>query len=545
MLNEVKSLSTSGKSKLFVFLFLSVCIIPNLLFAPKGQAQFTQQGPKLVGTGVVGLSEQGSSVAISSDGNTAVVGGIKDNSFAGAVWVFTRSGGVWTQQGPKLVGTGAVGSDVEQGSSVAISSDGNTFVEGGRDDNGFAGAVWVFTRSGGVWTQQGPKLVGTGAVGSPVYQGTSVAISSDGNTIIEGAYNDNNQKGAVWVFTRSGGVWTQQGSKLVGSGAVGNLVWQGTSVGISSDGNSLCEGGYEDNSGAGAVWIFTRSGGVWTQQGTKLVGTGSVGSPVYQGISVRLSSDGNTLAEGGYFDNNGTGAVWIFTRSGGIWTQIGQKLVGNGAVGAAEQGISVAISPDGNNVVEGGFVDNTNLGAVWVFTRSGGVWTQLGNKLVGTGSVGSMIWQGISTAISSEGTIIEGGYEDNNTQGAVWVFTDPTIGITPISNEVPNNFSLYQNYPNPFNPNTVIKFNIPLLRGVAESRGVSVQLKIYDVLGREVSTLVNQNLQPGSYEVNFDGTNLPSGVYFYKLVVGDPREIGTGNTNNGGFSETKKMMIVK
>jgi len=507
------------KTKIIFFLLLAGNMVSGISYA-----QFTQQGPKLVGTGVVGLTEQGYSVAISPDGNTAIVGGIKDNSFAGAVWVFTRSGGVWTQQGTKLVGTGAVGSDVEQGSSVAISSDGNTLVEGGRDDNSFAGAVWVFTRSGGVWTQQGTKLVGTGAVGSGVYQGTSVAISSDGNTLVEGAYNDNTGAGAVWVFTRSGGVWTQQGSKLVGTGVVGNLVWQGTSVGLSSDGNTLAEGGYEDNTGTGAVWIFTRSSGVWTQQGPKIVGTGSVGSPVYQGAAVRLSSDGNTLTEGGYYDNNGQGAVWIFTRNGSTWTQQGPKLVGTGAVGEPSQGVSVAISPDGNNVIEGGYQDNTGVGAVWAFTRSGSVWTQLGPKLIGTGAVGQQSQQGISVAISSEGTVIEGAFGDNNTIGAVWVFYDPIIGITPISNQVPKNFNLSQNYPNPFNPTTKIHFETVSLG--------KVSLKIYDILGREVSTLVNEELNPGTYEVNWDAGNFASGIYLYKLSADD-------------FIQVKKMVLVK
>ncbi len=518
MLNEVKSKLFSNTSKLFVFLFLAGSIFPQLL-----HAQFTQQGPKLTGAGVVGLSEQGYSVAISSDGNTAVVGGIKDNNFAGAVWVFTRSGGAWTQQGPKLVGTGAVGGDVEQGSSVAVSSDGNTLVEGGRDDNSFAGAIWVFTRSGGIWTQQGQKLAGTGAVGSPVYQGTSVAISSDGNTFVEGAYNDNNKAGAVWVFTRSGSVWTQQGSRLVGTGAVGAIVWQGTSVGISSDGNTLAEGGYEDNNGAGAVWIFTRSSGVWTQQGQKIVGTGSIGSLVYQGNSVCLSSDGNILVEGGYYDNIGTGAVWVFTRSGVVWTQQGSKLIGAGTVGAAYQGVSVAISPDGNNFIEGGFEDNTGVGAVWIFTRSGNSWTQLGPKLIGSGPVGPAE-QGSSVAISSDGTVIEGAYDDNNTQGAVWVFYNPTIGISPVSSQVPKNFILSQNYPNPFNPTTKFKIDI--------AKSSFTKVIVYDVLGREVATLVNQQLQPGTYEVNWDASNYPSGVYFYRLTT-------------QSYSATQKMILLK
>jgi hypothetical protein len=137
----------------------------------------------------------------------------------GAAWAYTRSGGVWTQQGSKLVGTGAVG-QAEQG-FVALSGDGNTAIVGGPRDNSYIGAAWVYTRSGGIWTQQGSKLVGTGAVGTLIYQGFSVALSGDGNTAIVGGSEDNFDSGcycglgAAWVYTRSGGIWTQQGSKLV------------------------------------------------------------------------------------------------------------------------------------------------------------------------------------------------------------------------------------------------------------------------------------------------------------------------------------------
>jgi uncharacterized protein (TIGR03437 family) len=130
------------------------------------------------------------------------VGGWRDNAGAGAVWMYTRSGGVWTQQGSKLVGTGAVGT-AEQGNSVALSADGNTAIVGGPDDNNLAGATWVFTRSAGVWTQQGGKLAGTGAAGNP-QQGYSVALSGDGNTALAGGYGDDNA-GAAWVFAAQTG----------------------------------------------------------------------------------------------------------------------------------------------------------------------------------------------------------------------------------------------------------------------------------------------------------------------------------------------------
>src|SRR5271169_6472408 len=90
---------------------ISVLLCAALLVytSPPAAAQFTQQGSGLIGTGTVGSSYQGSGVGISPDGNTLVVGGFQDNSGAGATWVFTRSGGVWTQLGSKLVGTGATG----------------------------------------------------------------------------------------------------------------------------------------------------------------------------------------------------------------------------------------------------------------------------------------------------------------------------------------------------------------------------------------------------------------------------------------------------
>jgi hypothetical protein len=324
----------------------------------------TQQGNKLGATDAIGYAQQGYSVAVSADGNTAVVGGVADNVSVGASWVYTRSGGIWAQQG-KLVATDAVGA-AQQGSSVAVSADGNTAVVGGYKDNGSIGAAWVYTRSGTTWTQQGSKLVGTGAVGA-AYQGSSVALSADGNTAVVGGYNDNAAAGAAWVYTLSGGTWMQQGSKLVGSGAVG-AAYQGWSVAVNADGNTAVVGGLVDNSSAGATWVYTRSGGTWTQQGSKLVGTGAAGSFSLQGTSVALSADGNTAVVGGYYDNNGAGAAWVYTRSGTTWTQQGSKLVGNDATINAWQGYSVALSADGNTTVVGGYADNSSVGAAWIYT---------------------------------------------------------------------------------------------------------------------------------------------------------------------------------
>jgi uncharacterized protein (TIGR03437 family) len=417
---------------------LALVVSAGLLSPARGQ--FVQQGTKLVGTGAVGSAQQGISVALSGDGNTCVVGGRDDNGAIGAIWVYTRSGGAWNQQGGKLVGAGAVNGpySVSQGNSVAVSGDGNTAIVGGPGDNGGTGALWVFTRSGGVWSQQGGKLVGTGAVkatgGYVVYQGSSVALSADGNTAIVGGPGDNGDIGAAWVFTRSGGVWSQQGDKLVGTGAVNGAnaafaAQQGLSVALSGDGNTAIVGGPNDNDFVGAAWVYTRSGGVWSQQGGKLVGTGGIHSTL-QGSSVALSGDGNTAIVGG----PGAGVVgrsWVYTRSGGAWSQQGDALIGTGDVGGgAMQGSSVALSGDGNTAIVGGPYyselsnpqGNSFVGAAWVFTQSDGVWSQLGDQLIGTGAdLGA--YQGSSVALSADGSAaIVGGPIDNGDAGAAWVF---------------------------------------------------------------------------------------------------------------------------
>jgi hypothetical protein len=402
--------------------------------AQPASAQFAQQGQKLVGTGAAGGAQQGTAVALSADGGAAIVGGPGDNSNAGAAWEFTQSAGVWTQQGQKQIGSGAIGA-ASQGAAVALSADGATAIVGGFANNSFAGAAWVFSLGGSV------KLISTGAVGA-ANQGVSVALSADGNTAIVGGPADNSEAGAVWVFTQIGGTWTQQGSKLVGNGATG-AADQGQSVALSADGNTAIVGGYQDNSNTGAVWVFTRgNNGSWSQQAPKLIGAGNDGV-ADQGYSVALSADGNTAIVGGPADNSEAGAAWVFTRSSnGTWSQQGPKLVGNGAAGAALQGWSVALSADGNIAIVGAPYDNSKLGAAWVFTRSNGTWSQQGSKLVGNGAAGAAL-EGWSVALSADATTaIVGGPTDNSSAGAAWLFVSPahiagSLTGTPTSGHAP------------------------------------------------------------------------------------------------------------
>jgi hypothetical protein len=325
------------------------------------------QQAKLVASGAVGEADQGFSVALSGDGSTALIGGFHDNNFAGAGWVFTRTDGVWSQQA-KLVAADAI-ANAEQGFSVALSGDGNTALiggPGGVEPGAPEGAAWVFTRANGVWVEQS-KLVGSGVApygGGFAGLGSSVALSSDGDTALIGGPDDD-PVGAAWVFARSNGVWGQQGSKLVGSGATAGAR-QGLSVALSGDGSTALIGGRDDNAGVGAAWVFARSNGVWSQQGSKLVGSGATGK-AEQGSGVALSGDGSTALIGGRDDNGGVGAAWMFARSNGIWSQQGAKLVGSGAVAYPGQGYSVALSGDASTALSGGGGDDRGRGATWVF----------------------------------------------------------------------------------------------------------------------------------------------------------------------------------
>jgi hypothetical protein len=216
-------------------------------------------------------------ITVSADGNTAIVGGPRVDDSLGAAWVFTRSGGSWSQQGTKLRGTGAViepdrptVGGAGQGESVALSADGNTAIVGGPWDS-WPGAAWVFTRSEGVWTQQGSKLVGAGSVpnradptmGRAIMQGSSVALSASGDIAIVGGPDDNADAGAAWVFARKDGNWTQL-QKLTGSDAVAGTskgavkgALQGSSVALSIDGNTAIVGGVGDSE-VGAAWVFSK-----------------------------------------------------------------------------------------------------------------------------------------------------------------------------------------------------------------------------------------------------------------------------------------------
>ena len=368
----------------------------------------------------------GSSVALSADGNTAIVGAIGDdvgaNSNQGSATVFIRSGTTWTQQ-QTITATGGA-AYYNFGSAVALSDDGNTAIVGSVSAtvgaNTSQGSATIFTRSGSTWTQQQTISQSTGAQND--YFGVSVALSADGNTAIVGAEGDslgaNTSQGSATIFTRSGSTWTQQQTITKTGGAAYDKF--GGSVALSSNGDTAIIGAPEASVGAnsdqGNATIFTRSGTTWTQQQIITQSTGAAGD--FFGWSVALSSDGNTAIVGAYFDDVGSnvnqGSATVFTRSGTAWTQQ-QTITQTDGASSDYFGYSVALSADGNMAIVGAAIDDVgavNQGSATVFTRSGGVWTQE-QTITQTGGAAADNF-GSSVALSADkNTAIVGSIYDN------------------------------------------------------------------------------------------------------------------------------------
>jgi hypothetical protein len=378
----------------------------------------TSQQQKLVSSDAQAGDRFGYSTGISGD--TVVLGAYAEDTggaSAGAAYVFTRSGTTWTQQ-QKLVA-----SDAQQSDSFGRNSDisGDTVVVGawGEDTGGTdAGAAYVFTRSGTTWTQQ-QKLVASDAAASDQF-GKEVVIQGD--TIVVGALQENSYKGAVYVFTRSGTTWTQQ-QKLVASDAQADDYF-GRSVAI--DGDTIIAGAAEEDTGgsaAGAAYVFTRSGTTWTQQ-QKLVASDAQASDFF-GYSTAISGD--TVVVGAFGEDTGSssaGAAYVFTRSGTTWSQQ-QKIQASDLQASDYFGRALAIG--GDTVVLTAPGVGANVGAAYIFTRSGTTWSQ--QKKITASDAASSDYFGWRTDIDGS-TVVVGApttSASSSVSGYAYVFTAPSV----------------------------------------------------------------------------------------------------------------------
>jgi len=403
------------------------------------------------------------------------------------------------------------------GDAIALSGDGNTLAVGARAESSAAagingnqtdasafssGAVYVFARAGDRWVQQAYLKASNPGINDQF--GHLVALSADGNILavsapfedsratgVDGDQADNSleQSGAIYVFARRGAVWFQQAYlKASNPGEAEDGDQFGFSLALSDDGTTLAAGAISEDSAdaringnqadntannAGAVYVFARTGSRWSQQAyVKSSSPNGADANDLFGYSVGLSADGNTLAVGAYDeagssniingpeDNNapGTGAVFVFTRSGASWSR--QAYLKASTQDRADSlGAWVAISDDGNTVAAGapdedslttgintvetghsgriGTLDDISVGAAYVFIRSGTKWFQQASFKASNSGIED--WFGVRLALSGDGNTlavsapnedgaakgINGRQDDNSAgeAGALYLFT--------------------------------------------------------------------------------------------------------------------------
>lgn len=356
----------------------------------------------------------GLSVALTNDGNTLAVGAATEASNAtgingdqadnsangsGAVYIFARSNTDWSQQA-YLKASNTEAND-NFGLNIALANDGNTLavgaiaesssatgIDGDQSNNSASesGAVYIFTRSSSNWSQQAYLKASNTGAGDTF--GRSVSLANDGNTLAVGAVaeasnatgidgdqsnNDAPVSGAVYVFNRTGTSWLQQA--YVKASNTGSFERFGGVVRLADEGNTLAVGAYFENNQAalsGAVYVFTRSSTLWTQQAYLKASNASANDRF--GVALALTDDGNTLAVGALFESGNavgiggdqaddsalrSGAVYLFTRSSDSWSQDAYMKAPN-TESNDHFGFSLAISGDGNILAVGSYLEDSN-----------------------------------------------------------------------------------------------------------------------------------------------------------------------------------------
>jgi hypothetical protein len=326
----------------------------------------------------------GSSVALSADGSTALIGGPGTYGGRGAAWVYARTGTAWSLQ-KRLV----AGGESDQGAfgySVALSANGNTALIGGDQDGWLTrgrrviGAVWTFTRTGSDWGQVGKKFTLTAhlqCAGVLAHNacdfGNAVALSADGKTAL--ISNDGNTN--AYAYTWNGAAWKHQAT-FAGEGptqvgccvVVGSGSEFGDAVALSNDGNTAVILG-SPMFGPGKAYVFERTGTVWRY--AKALFSKAEQNIDESGESVALSGDGQTaLMTGDYIQGDYPAAAWAFVRNGARWVLQNGKLTAANRTGPKIGAMTVALSDDGHTALVGGGTQVSlydGSGRVWVYTR--------------------------------------------------------------------------------------------------------------------------------------------------------------------------------
>ncbi len=449
------------------------------------KAQLDSMIGRLLASNAGGNDAFGAAISLSGDGNTLAVGARGEQSLGtginpamrtdnaggvGAVYLFRRNGGVWTEQA--YIKASNASSFAGFGYSVSLSDDGNTLVVGAPGDGGTStgvngsqavtagsnvGAAYLFrfSTNTNAWAQQ--AYIKASNAGPSDFFGRSVSLSNDGNTLAvsahleDGSTNNSTNTGAVYVFRYSSSTWAEQA--YLKASNPGDIDEFGERVHLSGDGNTLAVGavredgsstgvnGAENDSagGAGAVYVYRFSSSTWSQQAYIKASNARLNSEF--GRSVSLSDDGNTLAVGATGEdtqflsplpNNflgNSGAVYVFGFSTNTNTWAEQTFFKPSNINSGELfGWSVSLSSDGTALAAGTQLRNgsaaevgglagpdtglSRTGAAYVFELGNGTWVQ--QAYIRASDPTSQGLFGASLSLSSDGQTLAVGANGSN-----------------------------------------------------------------------------------------------------------------------------------
>ena len=354
----------------------------------------------------------GGATALSGDGTTLVISAPQSDSSKGSVYLFEKSNNTWTQSLKISDNDGGTGElDVPMsgtsyfGAGVSLSADGTLLAVGAYGQDSFKGAVYLFKKTNGTWAQSLKISDNDGGAGELDISltaghalGTSVALSQDGTLLAIGS-RDASHKGAVYLFEKSGSTYVQKLKISDNESGTGELDVQlgvfsyfGSSIDFSAD-TTLMAVGADSVNGRGAVYLFEKRDGAWTQtlKIYDISGDADEGELDIElsssdgfGIDVSLSDDGTLLVVGAYGTDKGetpdeVGAVYLFEKSGGTWSQSLEMSDNNGGTGKFDISLSdndffgtaVTISDNRDLLVIGAGGDSSYKGAVYIFEDVG------------------------------------------------------------------------------------------------------------------------------------------------------------------------------
>jgi hypothetical protein len=462
--------------------------------------------------GPAGKSDYAKSVAVDASGNVYVSGFSDGNNDLDYLTIKYNSSGtqLWAQ---RYNGTGD-STDYEY--AMAIDGSGNVYVTGSTIRAGINNHYLTVKYSTAGVLQWVQEYNGPGIGDDIAY---SIAVDASANVYVTGVSAGNGSQGDYTTikYNTSG---VQQWVSRYNGGANGDDV--GISIALDASGNVYVTGGSQGSAANSFDYATVKYNSSGVQQWASRYNGAS--SDFDWANSIALDGSGNVYVTG---QSKGTGsnyhyATVKYNNSGAQqWAQ-----VYNGPGSGEDVASVIKVSSSGNVFVTGKSMGNgTSFDYATIKYNTSGV-QQWVARYNGPGGTGNNDDYASSLAIDGSGNVYVTGLSDGigtGTDYATIKYSQP-VGIEPISNEIPKTYSLEQNYPNPFNPVTNIKFQIP--------NAGFVKLLVYDITGREIAVLANEQLSAGTSKAVFDGTNLASGIYFCRLEA-------------EGFTDVKKMSLVK